>query len=130
MGTQGLVTLLDDKGGVGMKIVAGCNGQSAGQVAARCMMLGRIPSVPEALQIAQEANYGCPGCIAVVTPDRIVLGGEDADPEGPWTSLYRATFGDPKFNPRWARGTADHSVVLCFDIDKVLDYNKLLGSPE
>lgn len=27
-------------------------------------------------------------------------------------SLYKETFQDPKFNPRWANGTADYTEVV------------------
>jgi hypothetical protein len=113
--TQAVVSVRRD-GKVVMKLVCGCCGTEARTLAAALRALGRVPTLPEGLQMAANARYGCPACIAAVTPELTCLpDGEYRDEtEYPWLMFYRTTFDDPNFNPRWALGTADYVEIVDF----------------
>ncbi|MDO8482664.1 MAG: hypothetical protein Q7S86_02500 [bacterium] len=105
--TQGLVTIMHG-GKVVMKIVAGCDGMNARKVANAIRKLGRIPSLKNAYEIAEKVEFGSAESLVVMGEKRSKLGGSK-ERLGP---LYRKTFSQPRFNPRWKRGTADHIVVI------------------
>ncbi len=118
MATQGLVTLKRGEV-VLMKIVVGDNGMKAGVLAKAIQMLmantGSLPSSKEAYQMAERTHFGCPACLVVVTEsDMTCLFTQDPGP------LYRSTFTQPRFNPRWESGLCEHV--------RVIDTTRLLKS--
>ena len=96
--TQGLVTILKNNVVV-MKIVAGSDGMNAGKVARAIRKLGRVPTFEEALDLARRNGFGSSGLV-VIDPTRAI-----SEFDGPLGKLYRSTFNQPRFNPRWERGT-------------------------
>ena len=95
-------------GKVAMKIVAGCDGMNARKVANAIKKLGRLPSLTEAYNIAQGIGFGSEESLVVsgVKKSKFKGSGE------PLPRLYRQTFNQPRFNPRWKHGTADHIEVV------------------
>ncbi len=95
------------EGKVVMKLVVGCNGVQAQETADK--LKAAWPVNPEqAYKIARDTGFGCGGCLTVITESDIFSKGDD-DPPSP---LFRKTFSDPEFNPRWEQGTADHTVII------------------
>lgn len=105
MATQGLVTVVSNKK-VFMKVVVGCEGYNARKVASRLKKDWPV-SADKAHEIASKAQFGCEECRVVITRSKIVIKGDHSV-----SPLYRKTFQKPKFNPRWNRGTAYHTVVI------------------
>lgn len=106
MATQGVVSLVRD-GEVAMKFVAGCNGQNA-KLLALSVRTDGVGNLDSALRLGLACGFGCPECLVVVGKDGHVthaLG----DPVSP---LFRQTFADPNFNPRWELGSADYVEVV------------------
>ena len=106
MATQGLVTIRVG-GQVKMKIVAGSNGMKAESLAISIRRLGRVPEIDEAYTLAVKHKFGTDGCLVVMTRRQVRYEGEER-----LNRLYRRTFNDPNFNPRWKFGTADHVKVI------------------
>jgi hypothetical protein len=107
MATQGLVTVTgksEDK--VLMKIVAGCNGFNA-QKFAYYLRESWPVNASDVYHKALELGLGCYMCLVVISD--IEVYSEDV---GELSTLYRETFQQPKFNPRWKNGTADFIVVV------------------
>jgi hypothetical protein len=105
MGTQGLVTVQKD-GKVVMKLITGQDGYFAEKVANQILKEWPVTGF-KAYKIAQNIGFRCIDCLVVITEKQIITrGDEEVNP------LYRETFHDPEFNPRWAQGTADHTVVI------------------
>lgn len=119
MATQGIVTLTDAGGRVLAKAVAGCNGQTAGalSVSARGLSAESGPrDLADGLYaLAEATHFGCDACLVVqwdggfiASQDAMDGSLEDLDVEGRWKDNFQAA----KFNPRWARGTADYVRVV------------------
>ena len=93
-----------------MKVVAGSNGYNVDALAmlVRPLLIeGKVPTVEAAAMAAVQANFGGPANLVVVNDHEIFCeSGYDPNP------LYRRTFHDPQFNPRWRRGTVDNLVIL------------------
>ena len=109
MATQGLVTVKSgDK--VLMKVVAGCDGNNAQKLADKLKDTWPVDAF-KAYQLAQEVGFGDEDCLVAITISEAVSGGDKVGDEelGP---LYRTTFQQPEFNPRWENGTADHVIVI------------------
>lgn len=106
MATQGVVTIKhDDK--VVMKFVAGCDGMKAPLLARRLRESGEVPSLEAAYDLATKVGFGSESCLVVMDETREVFrGDEDLGP------LYRQTFDQAEFNPRWEYGTADYIIVV------------------
>lgn len=104
MATQGTIAVIKN-GQVVMKIVAGCDGYNA---KATAETVGKSwPLNPrQAMAIAGEKGFGCPSCLVVITDTDLHTDSEDEPNE-----LYRKTFKDPHFNPRWKYGTADYTEI-------------------
>jgi hypothetical protein len=108
MGTQGLVTVKSGEK-VLMKVVAGCDGFNAERFASRLKRVWPIKA-EDVYNMASVYSFGEKSCLVVITDFEIYhrkpKGSERISP------LYRKTFQDPLFNPRWKHGTADHVVVI------------------
>jgi len=105
MGTQGVVSVIENDQVV-MKIIVGCNGDKASDVA--FVVEDHWPiSMEEAYEIAQECGFYDRESLVVMTKNETkYLGDHDLDPR------YRTTFNQPEFNPRWDQGTADYVEVV------------------
>lgn len=105
MATQGVVSVVSE-GKVVMKVVAGCNGMMARATANRLRKSWPM-SAEKAYGEARNTRLGCISCLTVVTESDILFKGHDE-----LSPRYRETFDDAKFNPRWQRGIADHTIVV------------------
>jgi hypothetical protein len=106
MATQGLVAVTRPDGKVVMKIVAGCEGYRAPLVADQLKREWPV-TVERAYEIAKSVGFGCDDCLVAMSDSQIK--NETDDEPGP---LYQSTFENPRFNPRWIQGTAEHTVVI------------------
>jgi len=103
--TQGLISVTHNDEVV-MKIVVGCNGYHFKKVVKQ--LKGEWPvSLERAYEIALENDFGSENCLVVMDGNsEIFKGDEDHSP------LYRETFADPNFNPRWECGLTDKFEIL------------------
>jgi hypothetical protein len=106
MATQGLVTIVKD-GHVAMKFIAGSDGMNAIVLEREIRKLGRVPSLVEGYELALGADFGSEDSL-------VVMGIEGIETQAPEElhERYRATFQDPRFNPRWESGTADYVKIV------------------
>ena len=105
MATQGIVSITDG-GKVILKAVAGCDGYNASKLVAK-IKTKNLRSAMEVYDAAVEVGFGCSDDLVVMTRRKTLYRGEGKIPK-----RYRATFADPKFNPRWVHGTASHTEVI------------------
>lgn len=105
MATQGIVSVVSG-GKVVMKVVAGCNGMKAQEVADQ-LRVGWPHTAADAYTLANTCGFGCEDCLVVVTESETVSEGDEE-----LSASYRETFNDPRFNPRWKQGIAGHTVVI------------------
>ena|SRR6185295_10378280 len=111
MGTQGTLALTR-QGHVFRKIVVGCNGMEIAKLAA-ALQAKPVYDPKELLALTEKHVFKC-RCVVIQAgaTDFTVPDGEEFPEEGPDFERWRDTFHDPKFNPRWALGTAAYSLVL------------------
>lgn len=82
-------------------MVVGCNGYNADKVAARIRSF-QSAGLTDLYMIARDEGFGCASC-------RVVIGREGVmcvDPDD-LHDLYRETFDQPAFNPRWENGACE-----------------------
>ena len=103
--TNGIVSILKD-GKVILKAVAGCNGYPAADVA-KAVRKSPGLSVPMLYAICRECDFGCEDCLVVQDVQTHKFAGDDE--LGP---LYKAEFSNPRFNPRWVKGTAEYTEIV------------------
>lgn len=109
MATQGIVTVIvGDK--VIAKAVAGSDGYNAEFLAAE-IKRNHLVNPDEILSAAKRVQFGDKEDLVVQGPDANLFEG-DEDLGG----LYfdRTKFEDPRFNPRWECGLADHVEIVNF----------------
>ena len=111
MSTQGLVSVMGS-GKVVAKIVAGCGGYNAPALAE--LLSGESDcNARDLAQLAAFVGFGCSECrVAMVSGEDgrvLALGPQGA---GELNRLYVNTFSDPRFNPRWARGTVPYLEIV------------------
>jgi len=107
MATQGILSIVRNNKVVA-KIVAGSDGYN---IPALAKSLRKNPTVDpdELMERAREHGLSGNSLIVQSSPDDWICDGEDTDelPE-----LYRDKFFDPRFNPRWAAGTAEYMEIV------------------
>jgi hypothetical protein len=111
--TQGLVIVLKD-GKVIAKIIAGCCGMNAKRLAQS--IKENRPWPDELYTRAVQYDFGCSACLVVMcrgeaTRIKTLQHSEQIE-SGTFEADYWATFDDPKWNPRWKRGTAPYVEVV------------------
>ncbi len=106
MGTQGVVSVVIDERVI-VKAIAGCNGYEAPKLAA-VIRERKLFKIEDVYQAALEVDFGCAEDLVVLSNTQVMFDG-DVDGLG---YLYRGTFTDPKFNPRWKNGTAAYTEVV------------------
>jgi hypothetical protein len=117
MSTQGLVSIVNERGETLIKIVAGCNGFNASKLAARIVEHGEVHA-ELICRWADEIGFGCRDCtVTQFAPGGSLTWFGDTEPG---TRFYAEKFADPKFNPRWEQGTASHYVELMADGGKIV----------
>jgi len=118
MATQGILSIVHD-GRVLNKLVCGCNGQNVPQLAT---FLKEVYTSDELLKLdvselnkyAQGQKVGCEDCLVVMSENNLP-NKFDIEYDGEIEDLaddYWGKYNDPRWNPRWDRGTADHVEVL------------------
>ena len=108
MATQGIVSITHN-GKVVMKFIVGCNGMNAASLVKVLKKDGKIPkSLWDAYILAKRVGFGCPRCLVVMNKSRREFYGSEKRLD----RLYRKTFNQPRFNPRWKHGIADHVKVI------------------
>jgi hypothetical protein len=108
MATQGIVSVTKN-GKTIIKAVAGCNGFQAAALTAAIKerhKAGEEITAGWVEGVAREVRFGCDDCLVVVSESGWCGALDNLSP------LYRQTFSDPRFNPRWRHGTADHVRVI------------------
>lgn len=110
MATQGIVSVVVG-GRTVVKAVAGSDGYNANLLTQE-IRRGRLTTPEAVLEAAKRVSFGCPEVDLVVQgPDKNLFAGLDD-----LSKLYfdRSKFEDPRFNPRWEQGSADHVKVVRF----------------
>jgi len=92
-----------------MKIISGAEGMHAKKIARAIKKLGRVPKLKEAYKMAFDLGFSSPRSLVVMGEKRSEFDTTNVGRLGP---LYRKTFQQPRFNPRWKYGTADHIAVV------------------
>jgi hypothetical protein len=117
MGIQGVLSIC--KGGeVTAKVVAGCNSKGIPALAAAIRATAKMPGPWELSVLCRKHKVGCDHCLVILTPEAVLLDAteiknpEELENRLSGHKLYRETFSDPRFNPRWPRGTADFVEVV------------------
>jgi hypothetical protein len=109
MATQGVVSVVvGDKTVV--KAVAGSDGYNANLLVEE-IRRGHLVTPEDVLNAAKRVGFGHESDLVVQGPDENLFEG-DEDLAGLY--LDRSKFLDPRFNPRWNHGTADHVEVVEF----------------
>lgn len=108
MATQAIISLVKN-GHTFIKIICGCDGYNAEKLV-KNIKKDQTDNIKDIYIMALENGFGCIECLVVMDSEHVIFGGEEnIDP------LYRETFDDPSFNPRWKRGTADFVTILKID---------------
>lgn len=114
MGTQAVVSVVSN-GETIAKAVAGCDGQNAPKLA-EAIAEGRLVRARAIFDAARKVGFGCEQCLAVLDSVGVAYEGEEQLPQA-----YRATFDDPRWNPRWDSGLAEHVLVINRETFEVID---------
>ena len=107
MATQGVVAVMSGDRVI-LKAVVGCNGFKAPQLATeivRAHDAGQPVTATTVAEMANSVGFGCDDCLVVMDELTTVA----SEVPGP---AYRETLQDARWNPRWARGTADWISVV------------------
>lgn len=108
MTTQAVISLVK-KDRTFIKIVCGCNGYNAEKLV-KIIEEKKLDKIRHIYKIALQNNIGCKECLVVMDDNDIIFKGSDCI-----APLYRETFDNPSFNPRWKNGTAEYIIVLKID---------------
>lgn len=117
MGTNAVISLTH-KGQTVAKIVAGCEGSIALEVASE-VALQKSTRVEDLYRIAQRAGLGCPDCLVVMDDTKIL----PAEIDPVIVAIYRQHFAQPCANPRTAGGTVYHFYQVDIDQWYVLSWD-------
>jgi hypothetical protein len=102
--TQGLVSVTRN-GHTLLKVVCGCNGNSAGTLA-EMIRERHLASVEEVYRAALSVEFGCPACLMVFSKDAAISAGHEIPKQ------YWKNFDEPNFNPRWDIGKYENRIQL------------------
>lgn len=119
MATQGLVSITSETGRVEYKIVAGCNGYRAFDLAKKIIATPRHTITAQSLmQMATDVCFGSDDSLVVMDRKEAIGPSLDQSDLGP---LYRLTFDCLWFNPRWGYGSADHVYHVNIDTMSIFE---------
>jgi hypothetical protein len=110
--TQGLVTVKSGQK-VLMKVVAGSDGNNAKKLAD--WLRDFWPKSPKQVyKKALKLEFGCDSCLVVITDSQVFFEGKccDSNSFDADNPLYRKTFQQPEFNPRWENGIAEYLEIV------------------
>ncbi len=111
MATNGVVSVTE-KGQVIAKVVVGCDGYNAMDLAVTLRDVDQADFLPPTIyRLVKEAGFGCSDCLVVMVRvnGKVEVCHESDEDLG---QLYGLTFDCAFFNPRWSQGIADHVVKL------------------
>lgn len=108
MGTQAVVSLVV-AGKVRLKAICGVNGRAAHELAS-WLASHQDATASMLFQQARALRFGGDDDLVVMDHETVISECDDD-----LSALYRDTFDDACFNPRWACGMADHHLVVSFD---------------
>jgi hypothetical protein len=109
--TQGLLSVVDRQGRVLRKVVVGGNGMFIPELAADIRKSRRPLSCRELYRLAEQHDFA-----SLVVQDAAGAWSDGMpvkDDDLP--AAYRERFADPRWNPRWLHGTAEHTEVVQVD---------------
>lgn len=109
MGTQAVVSLVS-AGKVRLKAICGVNGQAAHKLAS-WLASHEEATASMLFRQARELRFGGDDDLVVMDHETVISECDDDLP-----ALYRDTFADACFNPRWACGMADYHIVVSFKV--------------
>jgi len=110
MATQGIVSVVVGDKTVA-KAVAGSDGYNA-NLLAEVIRRGHLTTPADIFDAAKRVGFGDAEVDLVVQGPDVNLFEGDEDLSGLY--LDRTKFQDPRFNPRWEHGTADHVEIVKF----------------
>jgi len=105
MATQGIVTVMRG-GDVIFKIIAGCNGYKAPNLAKELKKF-KPRKIERVHKYAELSEFGCKDCLVILSKDDEIFEGL-----GKLNDKYYNTFNSPRYNPRWEKGTAGYVEVV------------------
>lgn len=108
MTTQAVISIVKN-GRTFIKIVCGCDGYNTEKLV-NIIEDKRLDKIQDIYSVALENKFGCKDCLVVMDDNDMIFKG-DEEP----SSLYRETFDNPSFNPRWKCGIADNVIILKAD---------------
>lgn len=108
MTTQAIISLVRN-GHTFIKVICGCDGYNSEKLV-KIIKDNKLDNIQDIYKIALENKFGCRECLVVMNDKDVIFDGDES--VGP---LYRETFDDPSFNPRWKFGIADIVTVLKID---------------
>ncbi len=82
----------------------------------------QLDNIKDIYIMALESGLGCKECLVVMDRENAIFEGDEN-----MSPLYRETFDDPSFNPRWKRGTADIVTVLNIDNPEWIEIQSIEG---
>lgn len=105
MTTQAIISIVKNCHTI-VKIICGCDGYNVEKLA-EIIKSSQPNKIQDIYDIAIKNGFGCKDCLVVMDKNEIIYKGD-----GHVGPLYRETFDDPSFNPRWKNGNADYVIIL------------------
>ena len=114
MATNGIVSIVSPIGKTLVKCVAGCDGYNATTVA---KLLTEAPTLDmqSIYETCLDNGFGCSDCLVVMDANKHIFDYAEHDSAEDLSDLYRDTFTNPRFNPRWTCGIASHIELVTYD---------------
>lgn len=106
MATQGMVSILKN-GETFIKIVVGCDGYNIDDFCQEIINKKTV-NLTELYYMALKCDFGCGECLVVMNEEKIL----HPELESIDWSLYRNTFHNSNFNPRWESGITEYFKIL------------------
>jgi hypothetical protein len=114
MATHGIVSVIKD-GVVILKVIAGCNGWLASKLANQLKLAGNFDDLESIFKMALAIEFGSLETLVVMNAVTTFFSVNHSEEPSP---LYRKTFYNPRFNPRWESGMVEDDCLAIFDINE------------
>jgi hypothetical protein len=124
MATQGIISITKD-GKTVYKCIAGCNGYNIKKATEKLTNAikhhNKLPRISDIFYSLHNSGFACDDCLVVLGEGQHYSNIRD-DNDDSWKpdDLYLSTFNDPKFNPRWECGLADHVHIIELNDIKII----------
>lgn len=111
MGTQGVVSFVNQRSETIIKVITGCDGYNAAHFTQEIIDFGLDAdlTLKNVFEIAKR--YFSSEESLVVMNDKNIIMADGIEMEDEIQKKYRKTFKKPYWNPRWDHGTADYVIV-------------------